>query len=136
MPWAPRVINLKTKGLSRVVIELYSRDLVVSLPEYRNIYSSLKHYSQKFNSRDAFGKLLPQDESIQSPISRDGLSGLLSKRIVKVLDKQVEYVQEFYRIDFTKMTAFIVLDSNEEEYSQCITGLDLVLKSFRLESGG
>lgn len=128
-PGSLRSIGVDTTGRSQILIEMYSKDLLLNLAEYRQHISSLKQHALRFNRYDITAKPQP---ITQSTIQRKGHKGLkeTQKFIVSELVNEHQ-IREFYRIDVKDEIVFITMDTAENEYEQTAAGLELILATFK-----
>lgn len=131
-PGTRRSIGVDTNGTSLILIDMYSKDVLLNLTEYQEHTSSLKQHAIRFNKHDLTAILKIPHPITQSKIQRKGYEGLKQTQNFIIGDVVNENsIREFYRIDVKDEIVFITMDTNENEYLQTAAGLELILGSFK-----
>jgi hypothetical protein len=131
-PGSRRSVSIETPETSLVLIEMYSKDVLLNIPEYQNYDASLRQFAKRYNSRDITGKLQSKMPITYVDVKREGFNGLKEMQKFQIADVVNEtLIREYYRIDAEKEIVFIILDTSKNEYDSTETGINVILNSFK-----
>lgn len=131
-PGSRRSVSVESPDTSLVLIEMYAKDVLLEIPEYKQYASSLKQFSIRYNSRDITGKLQSKQPISYANVNRKGFDGLKETQqfqIGGIVNDTL--IREYYRIDTDIEIVFIVLDTSKDEYNVAGSGIDFILSSFK-----
>lgn len=133
-PGSRRSVSVETPDTSLVLIEMYARDVLLEIPEYKQYDSSLRQFATRYNSRDITGKLQSKQPITHENVKRKGLGGLKETQQFKIGDIVNDtLIREYYRIDTSKEIVFIIMDTSKDEYNKTEVGFDDILRSFKYQ---
>ncbi len=137
LPGTRRSISVeppKDSSTSSVLIEIYSKNNLLYIPEYRQYDSSLKQFAKRYNKRDVGAKLTKPEPITQKFVTRDNWKGLQETQPFNIGTYINDtLIREYYRMDTKDEIVFITMDTEKDKYKATASGLDTILKSFKYQ---